>query len=243
MKQNPSSPEKTNFGGSDFLAELAGEATQKVKAIASEEETRKIRSSALHAALNRIFKYLDQFSNHVNNIQPAIPRAYGLDIQLVYGALQWAEGFTDYRKQSLADNAFLDHVLLRIRLTNTAPVTFKRRWHQIGTLKKELHATGLLALNELDTLLGDHPQQEFFHVELKPDFQIRMHFQGNFKTGAIDLHCTNLEDFGTSSFTLAPEEVSPQLLDELGRFLIGRKHEIPELLSRNRHIAQPPVSR
>lgn len=240
---NSSSSEKINFGESDLLAELAGEATQKIKAVESEEAAHQARSASLHAALQRIFKYLNQFTSHVNKIQPSIPRAYGLNIQLVYDALQWTDGFTDYRKQSFADNAFLDHVLLRIGLINTAPIMLKRRWHQIGILKKELHVTGLRPISDIDTIVRDNPQKEFLHVELKPDFQISMHFQGNYDTGAIDLLCTNIEDFGISSFTLTPEEVSPQFLDELGRFLIGRKNDIPELLNRNRRIAQPPVSR
>jgi hypothetical protein len=234
---------KKNSVETDFLAELAGEATQKVQVIASEEEVRLAQAASLHSALNQLFKYLNQFFSHVNKIKPAIPRAYGSDIQFVYDALQWAGGSADYRKQSLADNALLDHVLLRIQMTNTTPIKLKRRWHQIGVLKKELHAFGLQPINELDALLQNLPQQEFFHVELKPEFQIRMHFQGNYDTGAVDLLCTNLEDFGVAAYTLKPEEVTPMLLDELGRFLIGRNAEPPKLLSRSHQISQQTVTR
>ncbi len=236
MQHNHSfSTEKNNSGESDFLTELAGEATQKIRAVESEEATRQTRLTAVHTALQQIAKYLTQFSSHLNKIQPAIPRTYGLDIQLAYDALQWSEGFVDFRKQSLSENALLDHVTLRIRLTNTAPITLKRRWHQLTNLKKELDLIGLRPVTDLDTLLRDFPQQEFFIIAVEPDFQIRMQFQANYDAGVIDLRCNNFVDFGTNSFTLEPEAFTSQLLDELGRFLIGRKTELPEVLDKTRH--------
>ena len=229
------SAEKNSSVESDFLTELAGEATQKIRAVESVEATRQARLTAVHTALQQIAKYLTQFSVHLNKIQPAIPRAYGLDIQMAYDALQWSEGFVDFRKQNLSEHALLDHVALRIRLTNTAPITLKRRWHQLASLKKELDLIGLRAITDLDTLLRDYPQQEFFNIAVEPDFQIRMQFHGNYDAGVIDLCCNNFVDFGASSFALEPEEFTRQLLDELGRFLIGRKSDLPVVLGKKCH--------
>lgn len=236
-------PEKSKANFSDLLAELAGEATAKTRALQTEESDRQARDAALHGALNKLFKFFNQFTNHLNKIQPAIPRVYGASIQIVYDQLVWLDGFTDYRKQSMADNALLDHVLLRIQLTNPAPLEIKRRWHQLDLLKSELNAAGLRAIDDLDIARSEKTKQEFFHIKLHPDFGLRLHFQGNYDTGEIELHCTNLEDFGALAYTLQTAEITTEFLDELGRYLMGRSAELPERLSRAHRVAAHAISR
>jgi hypothetical protein len=236
-----SASEKKSIGESDLLAELAGEATQKVKAIKSEELDRQVRSQNLHDALNKIFQFFNQFSSHVSKIKPNLPRPYSLDPQAVYTDLQWSEASVDYRKQSLSDSAFIDHVSFRVRLTAPGPVSVKRRWHEVRNLKKELNTFGLSALEDLESLVRGKPEQEFFQAELAPDFLMRIQFQGNYDTGQIDLLCNNFDSFGTHAFMLEPENVTQQLLDEIGRFLLGRKDSLPTLLSSTRYQPKQPI--
>ncbi|MDD4978363.1 MAG: hypothetical protein PHI29_07010 [Gallionella sp.] len=241
-QDKPSQPRYTEFDGSDLLAELAGEATQKSQAQQSNAEMLRLRSEALHDALNRIFKYFDLFTNHVNKLHPGIPRTYGWSTQTEFKNLKWVDSFADSRKQSLSDTAYLDEVFLRIKLSSPAPVQIKRWWHQMGALKKNLHAYGLRSPLDLDDLLREKPQQEVFQLELAPDFQINMRFQGNYNTGLIDLRCHNLEDFGVTAFTFEPSAVTPQLMDELGRFLLGRNTGLPESLLKSRNNALLPAA-
>lgn len=243
MQQDPpSQPNFAAFDGSDLLAELAGAATQKSQARQSESEMLRIRSESLHDALGRIFKYLALFSNHVNTLHPDIPRSYGWSTQTEYRELKWTESFADFRKQSLADTAYLSEVFMRIKLISPAPVRIKRWWHQIGELKKHLHTYGLRTPTDLDDLLRLNPQQEVFQLELAPDFQINMRFQGNYQTGQIELRCHNLEDFGLSAYTLSPDDITPLLLDELGRFLLGRNSELPAALRGKRNDTLLPAA-
>jgi hypothetical protein len=238
-----SSSKTETFGGSDLLAELAGEATQKVKAIQSDEQTRQTRSQNLHEALARVFYFFNQFSNHLNKIEPTIARPYKVDDQAIYSDLRWNDASTVYRKQSLADNAFMDHVTFWVKLTAPGPVTVKRRWHEIDSLEKLLDSFGLSPLEDLHALVRKNPQQEFFHAGLAPDFLMRIQFQGNYSTGQIDLLCNNFDGFGIAAYTLNPEAVNQQLLDEIGRFLIGRKDSLPAILAGTRYQPKQPVYR
>lgn len=240
QQDNPSQPRYTEFDGSDLLAELAGEATQKSQAQQSSEEMLRVRSEALHDALNKIFKYFALFTNHVNTLHPNIPRNYGWGSQTEFKDLKWVEGFADARKQSLSDNAYLDEVFLRVTLSSPNPVQIKRWWHQMGELKRHLHAYGLRSPQDIDDLLREKPQQEVFQLELEPDFQINMRFQGNYNTGVIDLRCNNLEDFGLTAFSFDPGVATPKLLDELGRYLLGRNPELPKSLRKSRNNALLP---
>jgi hypothetical protein len=243
MQQNQSPSENDIFSTSSLLAELEGEATQKMRARQTEELDHQTRSQNLHRGLEQLFQFFNQFSAHLNKITPAIPRSYSIDQQVMCTSLQWQESGTDYRKQSLSENALLDHVLFRVRLMaqSMAPVT--RRWYEVESLKKELHAYGLRTVADLDELVRTKPQREFFEADLAPDFVMRIQFQGNYDTGQIDLLCNNFDSFGLTSFTLQPEDVTPQLLDEMGRYILGRQHDLPEKLSRARQPSPASASR
>ena len=239
----PDPSEPSSFEPPNLLAELADQATQKIRALQSGEELRLAQNLTLHQALNKIFKYLNLFTSHLNQIQPTISRRYDIDEHCAYNALQWTEGFADYRKQSLADNAYLDHVSLRIKLTNSTPVILKRRWYEVQNLKEHLHTQGLRARQEIETLVENKLPNEFFYAELTPDFQVHIQFQGNFTSHQIDMLCTNLDSFGTSAFTLQTNQITPQFLDDFGRFLMGRKVNLPLQLISTRYQPTHPKFR
>ena len=235
--------QQDNCGGSDLLAELAGEATQKTKALQSAEQDHKVRSENLSVALAKIFQFLSPFSTHLNRIKPIISRTYNVDPLASYCNLQWGDAGADYRKQGLADTAYFDHVSFRVRLSASNPVIVKRRWNEVENLKNNLNAFGLRTLDDLDDVVRSKPNQEFFEVPLAPDFLMRIQFQGNYDTGKIDLLCNNFDGFGLASYTLEPETVNQQLLDDIGRFLLGRIDCLPTLLSSSRYLPKLAVYR
>ena len=243
MSNQHSSIESENFEGSDLLAELAGEATQRNKALQSEEQNREERSQNLHVALSKIFQYFSQFCNHLNKIKPTTPRVYNVNPQIAYSNIQWGEVRIDSRKQSLSDKALIDHVSMLVKLTATSPVLTKRRWNELDSLKKELSDLGLRPIEDLNVQARKQPQQEFFELELAPDFQMRIQFQGNYDTGKIDLLSNNFDGFGLAAHLLDPADVDQQLLDEIGRFLIGRNDSLPEVMSNTRFKPQYAIYR
>ncbi len=243
MSQKHSASKQECFSGSDLLAELAGEATQKIQALQTEELDRQAISESLNEALGKIFQFLNPFSIHLNRIKPIISRPYNVDPHAAYNVLQWGDAYTDYRKQSLSESAFFDHVSFRVRLTAPNPVIVKRRWNEVERLKKELDIFGLRTLDDLDEAVRGKPKQEFFEVPLAPDFLMRIQFQGNYDTGKIDLLCNNFDGFGVASYMLDPQAVNQQLLDEIGRFLIGRKDSLPLLLNSTRFLPKQAVYR
>lgn len=228
MNHKPTSSLSGNdSNGSSLLAELAGEATSKLRAMQSETQDKEARTQRLHASLSKIFQFFHAFSGHVNNIAPIISRPYNLDSSTAYTSLKWQSAFTDSRKQDLSDTAVLDHVTFCVRLLSPEPAIVTRRWNQFETLKKELDVFGLRALDDLDKLLHNKSQQETFSVRLAPDFLLKIIFQGNYDEGLIDIKGNNFDGFGITTFKLNPENVTKELLDDTGRFLIGRTGSLP----------------
>ena len=87
------------------------------------------------------------------------------------------------------------------------------------------------------------PKQEFFDVPLAADFLLRIQFQGNYDSGMIDVLSNNFDGFGLAAYVLDPSAVNQQFLDDVGRFLIGRKDSLPTPLNTTRYVPKQAVYR
>jgi hypothetical protein len=225
---------KSDSEMSSFLAELAGEATQRLEAKRAVQQDREEMIQSVNAALDRTFRFFHLFNKHLDALEPEIPRIYTLDGKARFSQLKWKGGLVDYRKQSLADTALLDHVLFQVKLAAPEPVALTRRWDQFNGTKSELQDLGLRPMEDLDDLWKSRPQKDTFQVNLEPEFAIRMRFQGDYDEGNVQMSCNNLECFGATTFKLQPEYVQSGLLDDIGRFLMGRTDLLPQKLLRMR---------
>jgi len=54
-----------------------------------------------------------------------------------------------------------------------------------------------------------------------------MTFRANYSKDRVDLLCRNLDGFGIAAFVCDAAEMTQQLLDDLGRFLIDRTDKLP----------------
>lgn len=221
---------QSNNEMSDFLAELASEATQKLEAQRAQQQDRQAIMQSVNASLERTFQFFNQLNKHLNAIEPDIPRIYALDGKTQFSGLKWKSGLVQYRKQSLADNALLDHVFFQLRLVASSPVTVTRRWEQYEDIKKDLQAYGLKPVEDMYEMWRNRPQKVTFQVNLEPEILIRMNFQGNYVDGCIDLGCSNLDGFGEMKARLKPELLQTSMFDEIGRFIMGRSKALPREL-------------
>lgn len=211
---------------SGFLAELEREAAELSGTGESEARQRELRERRVHETLGRIFQFFDAFCRHANTLAPAITRPYRLDAQIAYTNLEWQEASVRYRLQNLREKSLMDYVALNIRVAAPAPVKVVRRWDQIEQLKKEMHILDLKPAEGID--LDEKPQQENVSIRLAPEFPIQLTFRGNYRKERIDLLSRNLDGFGIAAFVCEAGNLSQQLLDDLGRFLINRSNRLPE---------------
>jgi len=223
---------------SGFLAELAGEATQKLEAKRALQQDHQAMTQSVNAALERTFQFFNLFTKHLNALEPDVPRVYALDGKAQFAQLKWKKGLTEYRKQSLADNALLDYVFFQVRLTVPEPVSVTRRWEQFDDIKKDLQAFGLKPLEDMHDLWRNRPQKVTFQLALEPEFLISMRFQGNYMDGSVDLECNNLDGFGEMKAKLKPELLQPGMFDDVGRFMLGRSAALPGELGLKRDFSR-----
>lgn len=222
---------QSNNEMSGFLAELASEATQKLEAKRAQQQDLQAINRNVNAALQRSFQFFDLFANHLNAIEPEIPRVYALDGKTQFQQLKWKSGMADYRKQSLADAALLDHVYFQIRLVAPQPVAVTRRWELFDELRKDLDAFGLKPMEDLVELWKNRTQKATFQVDLQPEFIIWIRFRGNYPEGVIEVESNNLDGFGEMKSKLNPDVLQAGMFDEIGRFLMGRSTALPQQMN------------
>jgi hypothetical protein len=214
---------------SGLLARLAREAKENLDSMHSRDQGKQAKARRLHEALDRILKFLIPFIQHANNIEHKINSTYRLDARTVFADLRWQEATVDFRKLGLAEETHIAYVVLNVNLTSPEPVLIKRPWDQFDALKKELHHLRLNVLDDLEELYKK-PKQEWLEARLDPTLQVQILFKGNYENSRIDVLTRNIEDLGPAAFRLEPEDITVELLDDLGLYLIGRSDKPPRIL-------------
>lgn len=227
---------------SSFLAELAGEATQKLEAKRSQQENRQEMMRQVNEALDRTVQFFTLFCKHLNAIEPVVPRAYVLDGKTSFSDLKWKNGLVSARKQSLADDALIDHAHFQVRLLAPAPVEASRRWEKFDEFRKEVSAYGLKPRVDLEDLWRDRRNQPMLKVELEPELLLWIRFEANYATGCIDVTANNLDGFGKLQAKLPPESLHTSTFDGIGRFLMGRANTLPEEFKLTRDLSGVQIS-
>ena len=216
---------------SGFLAELASEATKKLEAERAVQEDRETIKQNVNAALLRTFQFFNLFTKHLNALESDVPRTYALDAKTQFSQLKWKSGMVEFRKQSFADNALMEYVYFQVKVLSPEPVVVIRRWEQYDEIKKDLDAYGLKAADDMYELWRNRSQKATFQVNLDPELIIWMRFKGNYAGGSIDIESNNLDGFGAANGKLKPELLQSNILDGIGRFLLGRSSSLPEELA------------
>lgn len=214
---------------SGLLARLALEAKENLASRQTVDQQKLASARRVHDALERILKFLVPFIRHVNNIEHNISRTYRLDARTVFAGLKWQDATVDSRKHGLLDAAHLAYVVFNVNLSAPEPVLIKRPWDQFDALKKELQHLRLHVLDDLDDLYR-RPKQEWLQARLDPVLQVQLLFKGDYENNKIEVITRNIKDLGPLSFRLEPENITPELMDDLGLYLIGRTATLPALL-------------
>lgn len=214
---------------SSLLNALAFEAEASQQGRLSIDKQQHASNLLVHSALERVLNFFIPLVQHVNTVGPAIKRIYRLDARSVYANLKWQGAAVNSKKQSMSESALLSHVSFNVKLVAPEPVALKRPWGQFDALIKELHHLKIRALDDLFEM-QKRPRQEWLETTLDPELPVQITFQANYELGKIEILTRNLSDFGQTSFRLEPADISAELLDELGLYLIDRTDKLPELL-------------
>lgn len=182
-------------------------------------------------ALQGAFQYLREFSLQLNIIKPAYPLPYSLLNLVSFDDLTWQEGRADFRMvPDTAEDKLYEQVTLRFRLGSGRELRVER--------ENPAHETFRAALFENNiTFQEDGVRNERGHVSRTAftfpcEVKAGLIFVADYKVGDIRLQLRNLQRFGSAEYRLAPEALTHEALEELGRLLIGETSRFEKMFRR-----------
>ncbi|MDR1647651.1 MAG: hypothetical protein LBR88_06420 [Zoogloeaceae bacterium] len=202
-----------------LLGELRREADYiRAQQAEAQQETARM-ALELARSLYQVFTYLHDMVRQLNVIQPCIPRRHLLLDRYFLENFTWQHGFVDYHSLAQMEETAIS-VSLAYRLTGETPLAFERDGSVAERLRKELFDMRM-EINMEEIRLDNHFVERVRFV-VQPKISASMFWQIDPKVGCIRVQTQNLESrLGRREFLIAPETVTPELLDRLGYLILG----------------------
>lgn len=220
----PPPPAAATEAPGDLLAELREAASQAITEDEQEARRRAEKDKAMGVAMRQIFDYVNELARHLDTLKPQVSHLYRLSPQIQFAGLHWSDSFVDYRTLGNSEYANLDSVSLRFTLASEQSVTVVPPANQVARLQDELVQVGIRY--SMTDRKNDRGAVEAVEFHLTQEVKVSLLFKAQTEMDRIVIRGRNFRGFGPAAYALAPAEVNKAMLDELGRFLIGRPSRI-----------------
>lgn len=209
----------------DELRETAQAMTQQEAVV---DHARREREARLNKRLREFFRYLGEFSRHLDTIHPPVPGAYRFNAQTLIDGLHWKDSFVDSRAASLSETAPLVMLQLRYTLAGAGQFVISRDIAQSGVFQNELTAMDMIyTVRDLRSAAGKLIAQEFV---IDRAVKVTLTITPDYETDTLLLRTRNLDDFGAVDYSCSAEWLGAEFFDEFGRYLLRRPSKFIQLL-------------
>lgn len=231
-KQRLGEPDRLASKNLDLLSELRQVAHQKEQIAANAEAQKKARTQRTEQAMRKLFRYLGEFSSHLNKIQPVLPHGYRSPIPNIdLSTLRWRDSFVDHRTHGGTEVSPLDSISLRYTLTSGRVTRIDKLPNHAVAYQEELKRYGLpFQMVEKRGAKGLVEQVAF---TIEPAVTISLYFKADSETEMIVIrtrHLTDYPDINCKEYKVAVSNVGQIMLDELGKLILGRPSQLFQYL-------------
>jgi len=195
----------------------------------------KANATSVDRALRKTFQYLNELFRQLNVVKPACAQVYDL---LTVGKIS---GFTqidyriDYRTSQRDNMEHYENLTITFKRTKPEQLSVKRDAEQIERFRDLLWQNNLRFTSEPTRNERRVVVSETFLISC--DIICGVEVVGDYETGAIRFKFKNVEDFGPSLYTLEPDAVTDQALEELAKLLIGKDSDFRAFNRRPQSVA------
>lgn len=184
--------------------------------------TQSLRANALQVdqALRKIFHYMNELFKQLNVVKPACARDYD------FPAVGKQSGFTqsDYRieyRTTIKDNKeHFENLAISFKRTKPGQFEVKREAEQIERYRDVLWQNNIRFTSE--AFRNDRRVIVYELFKLNSEVLCGAEIIGDYDEGVIRFKLRNVEDFGTTVYTLEPSSVEDKALEELAKLFIGK---------------------
>ena len=210
----------------ELLKQKAAARPAVVDEAARRAESHKQIDERLRAAL----RYLAQFGAMLRDAHPVSERRFGLIYFGETSGLSLREGLADYRYRRLDGAERFDHVTFRLKVAFVRPERLEVSGEQLPRIRQRL----------------DKLEVRYEALEKKNDFGMVVHaklmvtgpfpcdivLRGDYDQPGFVIEMENVGRSGASRFRLGANELTDEVLDELGTWLLGADDAFARFLAR-----------
>jgi hypothetical protein len=209
-----------------LLDDLKKEAETLKSQEAVKTQSVKANAAAIDRALRKIFQYMGELFRQLNVVKPPCGFVYDfLTVGKIDGLAQ-----SDYRveyRTAVRDNTeHYENVFITFKRSKPEQFNVKREADQIERFRDLLWQNNMRFTSEQfrnDRRVITH---EIFKINC--EIICAADAVGDYEAGVIRFKLKNVEEFGSSAYTLDPESVTDESLEELAKLFIGKESRFKE---------------
>jgi hypothetical protein len=203
-----------------LLDDLKKEADTLKNQEAERTQTIKANAAAVDRALRKTFTYMNELFKQLNVVKPACQRTYDLQSVGVIDGLVQTEYRVEFRTSQRNNTEHYENLSVTFRRSKPEHLTVKRDAEQIERFRDLLWQNNMRFTSEVFRNERRVVITEVFNINC--EILCGADIIGDYDNGAIRFKLKNIEDFGPTVYTLEPDSVNDQALEDLARMFIGK---------------------
>lgn len=203
-----------------LLDDLKKEADTLKNQEAERTQTIKANAAAVDRALRKTFNYMNELFKQLNVVKPACPRTYDLQSVGVIDGLSQSEYRIEFRTSQRNNSEHYENLSVTFRRSKPEQLTVKRDAEQIERFRDLLWQNNMRFTSEVFRNERRVVITEVFKINC--EILCGADIIGDYDNGAVRFKLKNIEDFGPTVYTLEPDSINDQALEDLARMFIGK---------------------
>ncbi|HEX9389879.1 MAG TPA: hypothetical protein VF928_01060 [Usitatibacteraceae bacterium] len=204
-----------------LLDDLKKEADTLKNQQAARTQSLQANAASVDRALRKTFNYLNELFRQLNVVKPPCDRTYDLLTVGKIGGLTQLDYRIEYRTSQRNGTEHYENLEVTFKRSKGQSLTVKRDAEHIERFRELLWLNNLRFTSE--PIRNDRRVVVSETFVISGDIICGVDIVGDYETGVIRFKLKNIEDFGPSMYTLEPDAISDQALEELAKLLIGKE--------------------
>jgi serine/threonine-protein kinase len=198
---------------------------------AAEDKAKKAEiAKRIDSRLRAAFRYLSEFTTVMNEANPASERSYGVMYFGDVPGLLLGDGFTDYRTREIQGKECVDHVTFKYKVRFANPAKVEVSGEQLPRVQERLNAMHIKY--DVTAKRNDFGQVARATLVLSGPFPCQAVLRGDYDDPGFALELINVRRYGPARIRLGLEELTDDVLDEFGTYVLGADDGFERLLKR-----------
>lgn len=211
--------------------------TETKEAVSNETE----KNFALaQAKFKEVFRYLGDLANSLNLVNPIVLRRYHIETSTVLENLKQHDYKVNKRIKVIDNHDYIDEVVLRFRSSSDIPLILDKKTQAVIQRFRE-HLWSYNLKFECKEIRNDRGYVEAAKFTVIPKIPGLIVFRTDVSQKRMKISIKNLELLGELSFEHDLEEITPEFMDELSKYILAKSNKF-RTLGKPRRFSQASQS-